>query len=91
MAHPRESLGRGQRGSRPRPTSVTGRAIGSTLASAGFGSLLAARLGAEASSPVTLAAALRDTFTAAAILLCLGAVVVLLLEEAPLRQFAARR
>jgi EmrB/QacA subfamily drug resistance transporter len=71
---------------------ASGRAIGSTLASAGFGSLLAARLGAGAASPVMLAAALRDTFSAAAILLCLGAVVVLLLlKEAPLRQFGVSR
>jgi MFS family permease len=68
---------------------TSGRAIGSTLASAAFGSLLAARLGSDSASPALLAAALRDTFTAAALVLCLGAVVVLLLKEAPLRKFPA--
>jgi MFS family permease len=69
---------------------TSGRAIGQTLASAAFGSLLAARLGAESiSSPEVLDAALRDTFSAAAVVLCLGALLVVLLKEAPLRQFHA--
>jgi MFS family permease len=66
---------------------TSGRAIGSTLASAGFGSLLSARLGGETLSPLVLSTALRDTFTAAAVLLCLGSVLVLLLKEAPLRKW----
>jgi hypothetical protein len=68
---------------------TSGRAIGSTLSSAGFGSLLAARLGADTGSQLALAAALRDTFSAAAIVLVLGAALVLLLREAPLRTRAS--
>ncbi len=45
---------------------TSGRAIGSTLASAGFGSLLTARLGADGLSPLLLSGALHDTFDAAA-------------------------
>jgi EmrB/QacA subfamily drug resistance transporter len=67
---------------------TSGRAIGSTLASAGFGSLLAARLGDAVPSPQLLAAALHDTFFAAVLLLALGALLVLPLKEAPLRQFS---
>jgi MFS family permease len=66
---------------------TSGRAIGSTLASAGFGSLLVARLGTDSLSSLVLAAALRDTFTAAAVLLGFGAALTLLLKEAPPRQF----
>ena len=66
---------------------TSGRAIGATLGSAVFGSLLAARLGNAVLSPVVLSNALRDTFTAAAMVLALGAVLVLLLKEAPLRRF----
>ncbi|MBV9170343.1 MAG: MFS transporter, partial [Chloroflexi bacterium] len=68
---------------------ASGRAIGSTLASAGFGSLLTARIGAEAPSPQVLAAALHDTFLAAVLVLVIGAVLVVPLKEAPLRQFGA--
>jgi EmrB/QacA subfamily drug resistance transporter len=63
---------------------TSGRAMGSTLASAGFGSLLTARLGGDALlSPLVLAAALRDTFEAAALFLLLGALVAVLLKQAP--------
>ena len=67
---------------------TSGRAIGSTLASAGFGSLLTARLGGDGLSPLILSAALRDTFEAAALFLLLGAVVAVLLKEAPLRIYS---
>lgn len=67
---------------------TSGRAIGSTVASAAFGSLLAARLDGAPLSPGPLSAALHDTFFAAVLLLCLGALVVLPLKEAPLRRFS---
>jgi MFS family permease len=60
------------------------RASGSTLASAGFGSLLAARLPATL-TPEALSSALHDTFLASVVTLCVGVLLVLLLdvEEAP--------
>jgi MFS family permease len=67
---------------------TSGRAIGSTLASAAFGSLLAARLAGATTSSDVLAFALRDTFFATMLMLSLGAVIVLLLEETPLRAYA---
>jgi EmrB/QacA subfamily drug resistance transporter len=68
---------------------TSGRAIGSTLASAGFGSLFTARLGGNVLSPLVLAGALHDTFQAAAVVLCVGALLALFLKEAPLRPRAA--
>jgi EmrB/QacA subfamily drug resistance transporter len=64
---------------------TSGRAIGSTLGSAGFGSLLVARLGGEALSPPVLAAALHDTFFAAVVVLLVGAVLVLPLRVSTVR------
>jgi hypothetical protein len=61
---------------------TSGRAIGATLGSAGFGSLLVARIGAEAVSPQVLAGALHDTFFAAMLVLVAGAVLVLPLRVA---------
>jgi len=55
------------------------RASGSTLASAGFGSLLAARLPGTL-TPVTLSGALHDTFLASFVMLCVGVLLVLLLN-----------
>jgi MFS family permease len=55
------------------------RASGSTLASAGFGSLLAARLTGPL-TPVSLSAALHDTFLASVAALCIGVLLVLLLD-----------
>jgi EmrB/QacA subfamily drug resistance transporter len=57
------------------------RASGATLASAGFGSLLAARL-PETLTPLTLNAALHDTFLASVVTLSIGAACVLLLRVA---------
>ena len=56
---------------------TSGRAIGATLGSAGFGSLLVARIGADTVSPQVLAGALHDTFFAAVLVLLTGAVLVL--------------
>jgi MFS family permease len=61
---------------------TSGRAIGATLGSAAFGSLLVARIGAETVSPQVLAAALHDTFFAAMLVLLIGAIVVLPLQVA---------
>ena len=56
---------------------TSGRAIGATLGSAGFGSLLVARIGADTVSAPVLAGALHDTFFAAVLVLLIGAVLVL--------------
>jgi hypothetical protein len=69
---------------------TSGRAMGSTVASAAFGSLLAARLGTQALTPAVLAAALHDTFTAAGIVLCIGAMLAILVKEAPPRRSQPR-
>jgi len=61
---------------------TSGRAIGATLGSAGFGSLLVARVGADTASPQVLAGALHDTFFAAVLVLLIGAVLVLPLNVA---------
>jgi EmrB/QacA subfamily drug resistance transporter len=61
---------------------TSGRAIGATLGSAGFGSLLVARIGADTVSPQVLAGALHDTFFAAVLVLLMGAVLVLPLQVA---------
>jgi EmrB/QacA subfamily drug resistance transporter len=61
---------------------TSGRAIGATLGSAGFGSLLVARIGADSVSPQVLAGALHDTFFAVVLLLLIGAVLVLPLRVA---------
>ena len=61
---------------------TSGRAIGATLGSAGFGSLLVARIGADTVSPQVLAGALHDTFFAAVLVLLIGAVLVLPLHVA---------
>jgi EmrB/QacA subfamily drug resistance transporter len=55
------------------------RASGSTLASAGFGSLLAARLPGTL-TPITLSSALHDTFLTSFVMLCVGVLLVLLLN-----------
>ena len=68
---------------------TSGRAIGSTVASAGFGSLLATRLGSDALSPVILSGALHDTFDAAALFVCVGALMAIFLKEAPLRSHSS--
>jgi len=57
------------------------RAVGATLGSAAFGSLLAARVGdTSALTPQTLADALRDTFITSAACLLVGAALVMLLR-----------
>ena len=61
---------------------ASGRAIGATLGSAAFGSLLVARIGADTVSPQVLAGALHDTFVAAVLVLLIGAVLVLPLHVA---------
>jgi EmrB/QacA subfamily drug resistance transporter len=61
---------------------TSGRAIGATLGSAGFGSLLVARIGSDTVSPQVLAEALHDTFFAAVLVLLIGAVLVLPLRVA---------
>jgi EmrB/QacA subfamily drug resistance transporter len=61
---------------------ASGRAIGATLGSAAFGSLLVARIGADTVSPQVLAGALHDTFFAAVVVLLVGAVLVLPLRVA---------
>jgi EmrB/QacA subfamily drug resistance transporter len=61
---------------------TSGRAIGATLGSAAFGSLLVARIGAESVTPQILAGALHDTFFAAVLMLLIGAVLVLPLHVA---------
>ena len=61
---------------------AAGRAIGATLGSAGFGSLLVARIGADPVSPQVLAGAVHDTFFAAVLVLLVGAVLVLPLRVA---------
>ena len=62
------------------------RAAGATLASAGFGSLLAARAGdAAALTPLTLADALRATFLASVGALLVGALLVMLLRVSTAR------
>ena len=58
------------------------RASGSTLASAGFGSLLAARLPGTL-TPASLSGALHDTFLASVVALCIGVLLVLLLDDKP--------
>src|SRR5205814_5287993 len=70
---------------------TSGRAIGSTLASAGFGSFLAVRLGSDALAPLVVSGALRDTFDAAALFLCIGALTAVFLKEAPPRPRSAFR
>jgi EmrB/QacA subfamily drug resistance transporter len=67
---------------------TSGRAIGSTLSSAVFGSLLATRLAGASMTSEVLGAALRDTFFATVVMLCIAAIVILPLDEAPLRKFA---
>jgi EmrB/QacA subfamily drug resistance transporter len=67
---------------------TSGRAIGSTLSSAVFGSLLATRLAGASMTSAILGVALRDTFFATVVMLCIAALIVLPLEEAPLRKFA---
>ena len=59
-----------------------GRAIGATLGSAVFGSLLVARLGADPVTPQVLAEALHETFFAAVLVLLIGAVLMLPLRVA---------
>jgi MFS family permease len=66
------------------------RASGSTLASAGFGSLLAARLPGTL-TPVALSAALHDTFLASVGVLCVGVLLVLLLDADKVPAAAATR
>jgi hypothetical protein len=61
---------------------ASGRAIGATLGSAVFGSLLVARIGADSVSPQVLAGALHETFFAAMLVLLIGAVLVLPLHVA---------
>jgi EmrB/QacA subfamily drug resistance transporter len=61
---------------------ASGRAIGATLGSAVFGSLLVARIGAGTVSPQVLAGALHDTYVAAVLVLLIGAVLVLPLHVA---------
>jgi hypothetical protein len=65
------------------------RAMGASLGSAGFGSLLAARIGSESATGVSgelLVAALQDTFLVGVAVLAVGALLVLaLFEEVPPR------
>ena len=60
---------------------TSGRAIGSTLASAGFGSLLTAQLADGGLSPLMLSGALHETFDAAALFLCVGAMLMVFLKH----------